>query len=111
MQEFTDVNAAIGRIVASVPEDQVMAVYNAFSGVVSPDVPKYLMSTVKEEDAKAAYASLMEFKDVVKKNPIKPAVPATPAALTSKLGAVDAAAAKLSTAAYPLVKDVDWTST
>merc|ERR1712050_696288 len=68
------------------------------------------MSTVKEQDAKAAYAAFLEFKDVVKKNPIKPAEPATPAALSSKLGAVEAAAGKLSSAAYPLIKDVDWTS-
>merc|ERR1712050_617393 len=68
------------------------------------------MSTVKEQDAKAAYAAFLEFKDVVKKNPIKPAEPAMPAALSSKLGAVEAAAGKLSSAAYPLIKDVDWTS-
>jgi hypothetical protein len=110
MNDFTDINAAIGRIIASVPEDQVMAVYNSFSGVVSADVPKYLMSTVKEQDAKAAYAALMEFKDVVKKNPIKPTVPATPAELSSKFSGIDAAAGKLSSAAYPFIKDVDWTS-
>merc|ERR1712003_536874 len=34
----------------------------------------------------------------------------TPAALSSKLGAIEGAAAKLSSAAYPLIKDVDWTS-
>merc|ERR1712070_573285 len=32
------------------------------------------------------------------------------AALSSKLGAIDAAAGALSSAAYPLIKDVDWTS-
>merc|ERR1719499_1220087 len=87
-----------------------MAVYDAFSGVVSSDVPPYLMSTVKEADAKAAYAALMDFKDVVKAHPIAPAAAATPAALSGKLGAIDAAAGKLSSAAYPLIKDVDWTS-
>merc|ERR1712032_1549957 len=34
----------------------------------------------------------------------------TPAALSSKLGAIDGAAGKLSSAAYSLIKDVDWTS-
>merc|ERR1719324_600071 len=106
MQEFTDVNAAIGRIVASVPEDQVMAVYSAFSGLVSPDVPKYLMSTVKEQDAKAVYAALMDFKDVVKAHPI------TPAASTSSVSgaAIGDAAKKLSAAAYPFLQDIDWSS-
>merc|ERR1712192_126410 len=65
------------------------------------------MSTVNEADAKKAYSALMEFKDVVKANPI---TPTTPAALSGKLGAIDAAAGKLSSAAYPLIKDVDWTS-
>merc|ERR1712110_475065 len=83
---------------------------SAFSALVSADVPPFLMSTVKEADAKAAYAALMDFKDVVKANPITPTAPSTPAALSSKLGAIDAAASKLSAAAYPLIKDVDWTS-
>merc|ERR1712151_1481940 len=82
----------------------------AFSGLTSGDVPAFLMSTVNEADAKKAYSALMEFKDVVKKYPIKPTVPSTPAALSGKLGAIDAAAGKLSSAAYPFIKDVDWTS-
>merc|ERR1711933_478606 len=95
--DFEAVNAALGRMIASVPESKVMDVYNAFSKVVSPDVPKYLMSTVKEADAKAAYAALMEFKDVVKAHPI------TPAADTSSVSgaAINGAAKKLSAAAYP----------
>merc|ERR1712186_122620 len=43
-------------------------------------------------------------------NPITPTTPSTPAALSGKLGAIDAAAGKLSSAAYPLIQDVDWTS-
>merc|ERR1719324_1112709 len=108
--DFEAINAALGRAIASVPESKVMDVYNSFSSLTSPEVPSYLMSTVKEADAKAAYAALMDFKDVVKAHPITPAAAATPAALSSKLGAIDAAAGKLSSAAYPLVKDVDWTS-
>merc|ERR1712027_218783 len=104
--DFEAINAAIGRMIASVPESQTMDVYNAFSKLVSADVPPYLMSTVKEADAKAAYAALMNFKDVVKAHPINP----TPAALSSKLGAIDAAASTLSKASYPLITDVDWTS-
>merc|ERR1712050_62081 len=104
--DFEAINAALGRMIASVPESKVMAVYNAFSGVVSSDVPTYLMSTVKEADAKAAYAALMDFKDVVKAHPI------TPTAVTSSVsGAGIADAAKtLSTAAYPFLQDIDWSS-
>merc|ERR1712232_1270700 len=56
--DFEAINAALGRMIASVPESQTMDVYNAFSGLTSADVPPFLMSTVKEADAKAAYAAL-----------------------------------------------------
>jgi len=108
--DFEAVLASLGRMIASVPEDQTMDVYNAFSALTSPDVPPFLMSTVKEADAKSAYAALLDFVNVVKAHPITPTVKATPAALSGKLGAIDAAAGKLSSAAYPLIKDVDWTS-
>jgi hypothetical protein len=104
------ITAAIGRMIASVPEGQTMDVYNAFNNLVSGDVPEYLMATVKEEDAKKAYEALLVFKDVVKANPITPTVPATPEALSGKLGEIGAAAGQLSSAAYPFVKDIDWTS-
>merc|ERR1719486_91743 len=82
-----------------------MDVYNAFSGLTSADVPPFLMSTVKEADARAAYSALMEFKDVVKANPI------TPAAVSAPSNAqIDAAAGKLSAAAYPFLKGIDWSS-
>merc|ERR1712190_160795 len=82
--DFEGIVAALGRMIASVPESKTMAVYDAFSGVVSSDVPPYLMSTVKEAEAKAAYAALMDFKDVVKANPI------TPAATTSSVSGAGA---------------------
>merc|ERR1711979_58214 len=68
--DFESINAAIGRMIASVPESKTMAVYDAFSALVGADVPAYLMSTVNEADAKKAYGALMDFKDVVKANPI-----------------------------------------
>merc|ERR1712083_700233 len=64
--DFEAINAGLGKAIASVPTSTVMDVYNSFSGIVSPDVPKYLMSSVKADNAKAAYSALMEFKDVVK---------------------------------------------
>jgi hypothetical protein len=108
--DFEGVLASLGRMIASVPESTTMDVYNAFAGLTGKDVPAYLMSTVNEGDAKTAYSSLVEFANVVKAHPITPTVASTPAALSGKLGAIDAAAAKLSSAAYPLVKGVDWTS-
>jgi len=108
--DFEAINAAIGRMIASVPESQTMDVYNAFSALVPAEVPQYLMSTVNEADAKRAYSALMQFKDVVKANPITPQVKETPAALSGKLGAIDAAAAKLSAASYPFLKSAPWDS-
>merc|ERR1712066_649092 len=104
--QLTAINAAIGRLVASVPESMTMDVYNSVGALVDPKVPAYLMSTVKEADAKAAYEALIEFTKVVKANPITPSAPVS----TVSGGSIDAAAGKLSAAAYPFIKDVDWTS-
>merc|ERR1712217_866707 len=94
------INAAIGRMIASVPESKTMDVYNSVSALVDSRVPAYLMSTVKEADAKAAYAALVDFASVVKANPITPSIPAS----SVSGGSIGSAAA------YPFIKDVDWTS-
>jgi len=104
--DYEAVNAAIGRMIASVPEDKTMAVYNSFSSLVGKDVPPYLMSTVKAEDAEKAYKALLEFKDVVKAHPITHAETGD-APIADKIAA---AAGKLSAASYPFMKEVDWTS-
>lgn len=108
---FTEINAAIGRMIASVPEEKVLDVYQAFKALVRNDVPKYLMSTVNEQDAKAAYKAFWEFKDVVKAHPTTAANPGVSTRFSAeKLDAVGAAAGKLSKLSYPFIKDVDWTS-
>merc|ERR1719330_1350116 len=107
--KLTAINAAIGRMIASVPESTTMDVYNSVKALVDPNVPAYLMSTVKEADAKAAYNALIDFTQVVKANPITPSTP-TSSVSGSAAGAITAAADKLSAAAYPFIKDVDWTS-
>jgi len=108
--DFEAVNAALGRMIASVPESQTMGVYDAVAELVPAEVPKYLMSTVNEADAKKAYEAFLTFKDVVKANPITPKVVDTPAALAGKLGPIDAAAKKLSDASYPFIKSAPWDS-
>merc|ERR1712061_582335 len=92
--QLTAINAAIGRMIASVPESTTMGVYNSVSALVDPKVPAYLMSTVKEADAKAAYSALIDFTNVVKANPIAASTPAS----TVSAGA----------AASPFIKDIDW---
>merc|ERR1712048_201143 len=104
--KLTAILAGIGRMIASVPESKVMDVYNSVGALVDPNVPAYLMSTVKEADAKAAYAALVDFAGVVKAHPITASTPAS----TVSGGSIGPAASKLLAAAYPLIKDVDWTS-
>jgi len=109
--DYTAINAALGRVVASVPETTTMDLFNTFDKIVPKSVPEYMMSTVKADDAKRAYAAFIEFKDVVKAHPIAPkAVAATTAVSAEKLSAIGTAATKLSAASYPFMKDVDWTS-
>ena len=64
--KLTAILAGLGRMIASVPESKVMDVYSSVGALVDPGVPGYLMSTVKEADAKAAYAALVDFAGVVK---------------------------------------------
>merc|ERR1712007_78505 len=104
--QLTAITAALGRMIASVPESKTMDVYNSVGALVDSSVPSYLMSTVKEGDANAAYAALVDFAGVVKANPITASTPAS----TVSGGSIGPAASKLAAAAYPLIKDVDWTS-
>merc|ERR1711981_354136 len=64
--DFEAVNAALGRVIASVPTSKVMDVYNAWAGLLSPAVPNKLFSTVDPLHANAAAKAFYEFKDVVK---------------------------------------------
>merc|ERR1719160_733062 len=106
--QLTAINAAIGRMIASVPESTTMGVYDSVSALVDPKVPAYLMSTVKEADARAAYNAVVEFAGVVKANPIPPASPASTVS-SGAAASIGAASGKLSAAAYPFIKDIDWT--
>jgi hypothetical protein len=64
--DYEAVNAALGRVVASVPTSKVMDVYNAFAKIVPGSVPSKLFSTVDPLQANAAAKAFYEFKDVVK---------------------------------------------
>ena len=52
--DYEAVNAAIGRMVASVPTSKMMDVYNAWAGILSPSVPNKTFSGVNPLDANAA---------------------------------------------------------
>jgi len=109
-QDFEAVNAAIGRIVASVPKSMVMDVYNAFDVVTPKEVPKFMMSQVNANDAQASYNAFMDFKNVVEKNQVAKAAVMEPVAASAKISKINEAAAKLAAASYPFARDVDWTS-
>merc|ERR1711862_619152 len=87
--DWEAVNAALGRVVASVPESSVMDVYNSVSSITDSGVPTYLRSLVKENQVASA---------------------AAPAIAPSGGDAIGQAAKKLSDASYPFLKEVDWNS-
>merc|ERR1712217_524336 len=105
--DWESVNAALGRVIASVPESTVMDVYNSVSSITDPGVPAYLKSLVNGADADAAYSSFLTFKDVVKKNQVSSPGPAATVPSGDSIGA---AAKKLADASYPFISSVDWTS-
>merc|ERR1739844_37404 len=63
--DYEAVNAALGRVVASVPKNMVMDVYNTFAGLVSPTIPNNMFQGVNALDANAAAKAFYTFKDVV----------------------------------------------
>merc|ERR1712019_183276 len=93
--DWEAVNAALGRVIASVPESTVMDVYNSVSAITDPGVPAYLKSLVNGADAEQAYAAFLAFKDVVKKNQVSSA---GPSATVPSGDAISVAAKKLSAA-------------
>merc|ERR1719437_403922 len=100
--QMTEIYAAIGRMIASVPESKTMGVYDAVSALVDSRVPQYLMSKVSEADAKAAYEALIEFTEVVKANPVA-ASTSTTTVSSSDASSIGAAATELASAAYPFM--------
>jgi len=105
--DWEAVNAALGRVIASVPEATVMDVYKSVSAITDPGVPAYLKSKVVAADAEKAYSAFLEFKDVVKANQVTSAAPVSAAPTGDAIGT---AAAKLSAESYPFLKSVDWLS-
>merc|ERR1712064_250450 len=107
LQNWQDINEALGRVIASVPEKMVMDVYDSVSAITDPKVPAYMKSLVNGADAEKAYQGFLAFKDVVKKNQVTSAGPAATVPSGDKIGV---AAKQLSDASYPFLKDIDWLS-
>merc|ERR1712160_153244 len=61
--DWDGVNAALGRVFASVPESTVMDVYNSVSSITDSGVPAYLKSLVNGADAEKACSAFLTFKD------------------------------------------------
>merc|ERR1712032_1542632 len=103
--DWDAVNAALGRVFASVPESTVMDVYNSVSSITDSGVSAYLKAGASGADA--AYSAFLEFKDVVKSNQVSSA---SGGASAPSGDAISAAAKKLSDASYPFLKGIDWKS-
>jgi len=106
-EDWDNVNAALGRVVASVPKAMVMDVYNSVKAITDPKVPAYMKSLVNGADAEKAYDGFLAFKDVVAKNQV--ATAGVAGALPSG-DAISEAAKKLSEQSYPFLKEVNWLS-
>merc|ERR1711967_201526 len=96
--DWEAVNAALGRVFASVPESTVMDVYNSVSSITDSGVPAYLKSLVNGADADAALgrvvASVPTSKVMDVYNAFAALVnPAVPNKLFSTVNALDANAA------------------
>merc|ERR1719327_1310553 len=63
--DYAAVNAALGKVIASVPKSQVMDVYNSFAKIVAPQVPNMMFNMVNPLDAQAAAKAFYTFKDTV----------------------------------------------
>merc|ERR1712217_74141 len=95
---FKAILAGLGKAISSVPEDQVMDVYNEMDKLVEGEkgqVPENLFSMQNPANAINAYTSFMQFKDTVK------------AYQPDNIGG---AAAKLASASYPFIVQVPWNS-
>jgi len=72
LADYTEINKAIGHMVASVPAWKSLDVYGAVQGVLPQEVPDYLITQVNAvqgqypADAQLAYQAFLDFKDVVK---------------------------------------------
>merc|ERR1712153_13059 len=64
--DYEAVNAALGKLIASVPQSKVIEVFNAFKALAGPTIPSKLFQTVNAGDAVSAYSAFWNFKDVVK---------------------------------------------
>jgi len=106
--DWDNVNAALGRVFASVPESMTMDVYDSVAAITDPKVPAYMKSLVNGADADKAYEGFLAFKDVVKKNQV--ATAASPATVGSSGDSIGQAATALSEQSYPFLKDINWLS-
>merc|ERR1719217_1870196 len=65
--DYEAINAGLGKLIASVPQSQVMDVYNAFAKIIGNGVvANNLFQFSKGADAIGAYSAFLKFKDIVK---------------------------------------------
>merc|ERR1712232_945266 len=65
LADYTAVNAALGRVIASMPKSEVMGAFNAFAKLTPSAVPNKLFESVSPLDANAAAKAFYIFKDTV----------------------------------------------
>jgi len=63
--DYTAINSAIGKLIASVPQSRTIDVFNSFKEITVPEVSNNLFASVNAADAVSAYSAFWQFKDVV----------------------------------------------
>merc|ERR1711977_250481 len=64
--DFAGVVEGLGRVVASVPEKQVLDVFYAFADIAPKTLPEYIFKTVDGGAAYKAAGAFFEYKDIIK---------------------------------------------
>merc|ERR1712146_671208 len=66
LADYTSVVDALGRVVAGVPEQQILDVFYAFADIAPKNLPGYIFKTVDGGAAYKAAGAFFEYKDIIK---------------------------------------------
>jgi len=106
--DFTAVNEALARMIASADKEKFFYLLTAFPG--NKELQMELFSKNDPAQAQAAYEAFVELTDAVRAASTNGAKPFKTAA-TATGGSIGDAAQKFSDATYPLVSKIDWGNT
>merc|ERR1739845_215999 len=66
LKNYAEIIEGLGKVVASVPEKEVLDVFYAFADIAPKELPEYIFKTTDGSAAYKAAGAFFEFKDAVK---------------------------------------------